>query len=478
METLAPIYVYNELQISNISPYSATDPTTHANVPGIINCDQFLTRTSYSQAGLQTLTGIFVPDDYTSNYISVATATTIQVYIEPYTVSWGPLSDILYGTAIGSAQENENVVVSNSGNYVIAGHLHCDQDTFILSVGTHMLTASYIPNDSTSWGVESATAQITVVSMFTTTTTTTTTIAPTVVNTISVQEPFSVTTNSTGTLLYVSSVINSNPTYVPTSSQVNVYNIPSYTLNTVISGSSFRFANIFGLAINPAGTLLYAADSWWTSGAGISVVNIPSNTFNSFIPNTTLGIGGVTLEDLPNYVAINPAGTLLYTVTTQKLIIINIPNNTFNTSIVLSGTSTGGGNGIIISPDGTKLYLTSSNAVYVYNIPNYTLNSVINLPNYVHPTVTTSCKAQGLTISPDGTKLYVTDGNTIYYPGRIIVVDIPSNTIDSIISLPDVLLADGGQYQLALDPTGTYLYATNYSSNKFPASNVLVIKIK
>ena len=92
--------------------------------------------------------------------------------------------------------------------------------------------------------------------------------------------------------------------------------VDKFIFSTYVYDGSGSFSSPYRAAINPAGTLLYVANS---GNSTVSVINIPANTLNSVITTATGSFS------TPVGAAINPAGTLLY-----------VPNQTNNTVSVLN----------------------------------------------------------------------------------------------------------------------------------------------
>jgi len=105
-------------------------------------------------AGSHTLGVTFTPTDTTDYQASTGT-TTIQVNKGTPTVSWTSPAAISYGTALGAAQLDATSSVPGTFAYSpVAGT--------VLAAGTHTLTATFTPTDSTDYASATANTSITV----------------------------------------------------------------------------------------------------------------------------------------------------------------------------------------------------------------------------------------------------------------------------------------------------------------------------
>ena len=193
------------------------------------------------------------------------------------------------------------------------------------------------------------------------------------------------------------------------------------------------------------------------------------------------------------YISFNPSGTLAYVRTNFGITVVNALTNQNITVINPGGYLTGGA----VNSQGTLAYLTcclysSTNTVYVVNLEDYQVTDSINL--YTQP--------QGVKFNPSGTLAYVYNSltaltvvnvitNTIqgtvnlagapgsyeFNPsGTLLYVSLPGNVIDvlnaSTYSIANVISAQSTGYGvsgpgrgLLFNPSGTILYALNYSDS-------------
>jgi hypothetical protein len=105
-------------------------------------------------AGTHTLGVTFTPTDNT-DYAGSTSSTSIQVSQATPTVTWANPSGITYGTALGGAQLDASASVPGSFTYNPAAGT-------VLGAGTHTLTATFTPTDSTDYSSPTANATIVV----------------------------------------------------------------------------------------------------------------------------------------------------------------------------------------------------------------------------------------------------------------------------------------------------------------------------
>jgi YVTN family beta-propeller protein len=274
------------------------------------------------------------------------------------------------------------------------------------------------------------------------------------------------------------------------------------------------------IVVNPAGTRAYVGNN---GSLNISVINLTDNSA-SLATGTAFGQGGQTEFSL----AINPAGTFVYATTSFNWIVLNTSTNAYTTPfnfssfqkgglavnaagthayscggfntmtrILLSNnsqsTSTGvgnmGGADVVAAPSGTRLWVSNTGSVRVSDpYPTYNTDIVVGSGNYgmaVNPAVTrlyvcnktdgtvSVCDATSLTttaalatvtvgagptrcaVSPDGTRVYVanTTGNTVS------VINTATNAVIQTIT------GFTAPWGVAVNPAGTRLYVTNSGTN-------------
>ena len=102
--------------------------------------------------------------------------------------------------------------------------------------------------------------------------------------------------------------------------------------------------------------------------------------------------------------------------------------------------------GIAITPDGTKVYVanflgnspTLNGSVSVVDVATNTVDTVIESADFNGPF--------GIAITPDGTKAYVVSFDTVS------VINIPANTVDTLPNTP--ITVESNAFYVAITPDG------------------------
>jgi hypothetical protein len=97
---------------------------------------------------------IFTPED-TKNYLPAQAAVSLTVTREASVVSWPTPAPVTYGTALGSAQLN--ATASIPGKFV-----YSPEAGELLAAGTHTLSVTFTPADTTDYAAVQATVSLTV----------------------------------------------------------------------------------------------------------------------------------------------------------------------------------------------------------------------------------------------------------------------------------------------------------------------------
>jgi hypothetical protein len=280
--------------------------------------------------GSQTLSVTLTPDD-TTDYTTATKTVTITVKQAKPTITWATPASIPYGTPLGAAQQNATASTDGTFTYSPAAGT-------VLGVGTHNLSVTFTPTDTTDYSNATATVSQTV------------TIA--------------------------SQTINFN-----TPSSPVVYGVAPITLSaTASSGLTVKFSVLSGpgtvsgstLAITGAGTVVVAANQAgngsYTAAAQVTqtvVVNqaTPGITLSSSA-NTVAHGTAVTFTATLTGGSAKPTGTVVFLDGTTQL-----GMGTLNGGGVGKYTTTSlavGGHSITASYGGDANYLTAtSNAVSV-----------------------------------------------------------------------------------------------------------------
>jgi YVTN family beta-propeller protein len=185
-----------------------------------------------------------------------------------------------------------------------------------------------------------------------------------------------------------------------------------------------------GIAVHPAGTHLYVAES-----STLSVIDTATRTVTVTIP-----MGG-----FPNTVAVNPAGTRLYVgalatnFSGSFLAVIDTATHTVMTTVSLAGAY-----GIAVHPEGTRVYVASGNVITVFNAATNTVMTTLPVAN-----------SSRVAVNPAGTRLYATGT----FRTTVSVIDTATNAV--IDNVPIGLFPSG----LAVHPAGTRLYVSDITGD-------------
>jgi hypothetical protein len=138
--------------ISYGTPLSATQLDATSNVAGSFSYSPVAG--TVLTAGSHLLTTTFTPSD-TSDYTTMNATVTVVVNPSPATITWATPASITYGTALSGTQLNATANVAGSFSYSpVAGT--------VLTVGSHVITATFTPTDTTDYTVTPATVTLVV----------------------------------------------------------------------------------------------------------------------------------------------------------------------------------------------------------------------------------------------------------------------------------------------------------------------------
>ncbi|MHC4439400.1 MAG: beta-propeller fold lactonase family protein [Planctomycetota bacterium] len=174
----------------------------------------------------------------------------------------------------------------------------------------------------------------------------------------------------------------------------------------------------------------------------LSIIDLATNTVIATVP----------LGHYPQGLAINPAGTAVYTA--------NSLSNDFTVIDTVNHTSTTipGGLvpvGVAVHPDGTRIYIAN---VDFMNEGISTVSVVDRATNAIIDEVFCGNGSIGVTMHPDGTVAYVTNTGD----GTIAVLDTETHQVTDAIalktSIPDEIKLP---VPIVVHPAGTYIYAAN-----------------
>jgi lysophospholipase L1-like esterase len=123
-----------------------------ASVPGAFSYSPALG--AVLSAGSRTLSVTFTPTD-PLDYATVNTSVTLTVNQVTPQVTWANPAGIVYGTSLNATQLNATASVPGSFAYTPAQGM-------VLTAGTHALSATFTPTDSTNYSTVNSSVQITV----------------------------------------------------------------------------------------------------------------------------------------------------------------------------------------------------------------------------------------------------------------------------------------------------------------------------
>ncbi len=237
-------------------------------------------------------------------------------------------------------------------------------------------------------------------------------------------------------------------------------------------------SSIGGFTIGTTGTLTAVTNSPVTVGfRPLSMVVTPNNSllyvgaatgvFVFFINSdgslTTPGTGSQAAGVFATAMAVSPDGQWLIVLdgTTQQLDVLQINASTGALSSVTSPATYSIRSGtwqpsdVRISPDGTLIFAalgTAGDAVFTFNTTTGVATSSQGLS-----TGDTATGDFGVAVSPNTTYLYIARSGT---NGGVAVYSIgPGGALTPVAGTP--FAAGGGTFSVALDNTGTYVYAAN-----------------
>lgn len=233
----------------------------------------------------------------------------------------------------------------------------------------------------------------------------------------------SVAVNSIGTLVYVGPNVAGGVTIVDA------------TTNTVAGTLLFPAGSVQGVALNPAGTRLYALV--FPGGASPNQVVVVDTATNATLATVTVGQSGA-----PS-LAVNPTGTKVY-VPNQiagTVSVIDAASNTVVATIPASRART-----VAFNPAGTRAYVAGASPGNVVTVIDTSTDTVVT-------TIPIASGPDSVAVNPAGTRLYVTR----QLASQLAVVDTATNTV-----LTNVTLTDGctlfPAFAIAVTPDGTRAY--------------------
>ena len=320
-----------------------------------------------------------------------------------------------YSFELNVKDSGSNSIISNSANIFVYSILNYTSPTISNSI-IDMGQISTI--NTTLWGGSGGTysGQWTILSNNQTSP------AGNITKVIPVQtSPYSIGSNSKGTIIYVPN---------QGSGTVSVVNTATNTVINTITVST----NPQSVAFTHDGSIAYVCDEGITTN-NVDIINVATNTV----------VGTITAGSYPSALALSPKSSLLYVSNygSGTVSVINTATNSVVNTITV-GTEP---YGVAINPSGTLAYIA--------NEYSGTLSVINTTTNTVTSTLTMGSKPVGISFNPSGTLAYVNDYGDLYY--RLINV---SST--SILKTP---YAGGGQLSSLFAPSGRLAYLSVTGNN-------------
>jgi YVTN family beta-propeller protein len=174
----------------------------------------------------------------------------------------------------------------------------------------------------------------------------------------------------------------------------------------------------------------------------LSVVDLATNTTIATIP----------VGDYPQGVAINPAGTAVYVANTASSDFTVIDAETYETTTITAGP---GCTGVAVHPDGTRIYLANPDW---FMQGTSTVSVIDRATNTIVDDIYCGDGSCGVAVHPDGTVAYVTNaysGTVAVFDTDTheVIATIPLETL-----IPDEVCMP---VPITVHPEGTYIYAAN-----------------
>lgn len=195
--------------------------------------------------------------------------------------------------------------------------------------------------------------------------------------------------------------------------------------------------------------------SWDYVPDDVSIIDLATNTVVATVP----------VGSYPQGIAINPAGTAAYVANSadNSFAVIDIP--TF-TSTTIPGPGGSGASGVAVHPDGTRIYVTNPEWL------NAGMNSKVwvidRVTNNIIDEISCGKGTCGIAVHPDGQVAYVTNAND----GTIAIFDTETHAILDTIVLETVDPSkECFPVPLIVHPEGTFVYAANRKGPTFWAIN-------
>jgi YVTN family beta-propeller protein len=177
----------------------------------------------------------------------------------------------------------------------------------------------------------------------------------------------------------------------------------------------------------------------------LSIVDLATNTVIATVP----------VGDNPQGVAVNPAGTAVYVANTNDNSFTVIDTTTLE-STTIPGPGVVGATGAAVHPDGTRIYI--ANPEWVASGKNSTVWVIDRATNTIIDEISCGKGSCGIVVHPDGKVAYVTNA----FDGTIAAFDTTTHEVLDTIVLETVKPNEGcTPVPIVLHPAGTHIYAAN-----------------
>ena len=171
----------------------------------------------------------------------------------------------------------------------------------------------------------------------------------------------------------------------------------------------------------------------------VSVIDLATNTVVATVP-----VGGY-----PQGVAVNPAGTAVYTANSDTNDVTVIDTATYKTATIPAGASPVGA---VISPDGTRIYVANCNdAVNTVTVIDRATNTVVDK-------ILCGSGSIALAAHPDGSVIFVVN---IFESTVAILSTETHKVVDKIVLKPVGADEQSLPVPIVVHPDGTFIYVAN-----------------
>jgi YVTN family beta-propeller protein len=250
--------------------------------------------------------------------------------------------------------------------------------------------------------------------------------------------------------------------------------------DTVVRKINIKYSsNSSGVAVNPAGTMVYVVD---TAAKMVHVIDTKTDEVYSDIPVGSNPLG----------IAISPDGTRVYVANLNNKNISVIDTASKKVIKTIDTGSDSAPYGIALNSDGSRAYVSNfyknsitiidtatyevkpkiavgespyaiavspdGNKIYTANVDEKKI-SVINIADSQVSIIDVSFPATGLAFNPDGTKLYASGGN------KVSLINPSTKTVTKTIDVGK------GPMGIMVNPAGTRLYVANLNDGTVSVIN-------